>query len=663
MDKQVTSGAIALIAALSFALQLQQGTAATLRGKSIEPGAARLIVKFRNSTGKTVPATRRVTAMAAQTGMNMTIQREMSGGAHLITMDRPMAPGAIAAMARDWSRQPEIEYADPDVRYDLALVPNDPRFNGQYYLRPAAIERAAINAPAAWDTTTGGTDVTVAVIDSGIRPEHIDIDGRLAPGYDFVSEDPTGGFLNANDGDGRDPDPADPGDGATAGACGPDTPPQIRPSGWHGTRVASLIGAVTNNGQGIAGVDWSARILPVRALGRCGGYASDIIDAARWAAGLPVPGIPRNPNPARVINLSVNGPGTCLASEQAAVDDIIATGAVVVAAAGNEAINALRTSPSSCQGVLPVAASTREGALVSFSNFGAKIGLIAPGVDLLSAANRGVQAPLPGGDRYETISGTSFSAPLVAGVASLMLSLNNNLTPRQLIAILRATARPFPATVTGQRCDDPLCGAGFLDAAAAVRAVATGDIATAADDNGLRAAFATAAPLVLGSAQGGALKGAYQFDVYRLSLPAAGNVRVATTGSTDTYGYLFDANGRLLTQQDDIVPSIGENDAGVNLNFALDNSLVAGTYFVAVEGFSISTTGRYALNASLSTQGGGAPDNGDGAAIADGGGGAADFMLCGMLLGGLSGLLCQRRPVHRAKMVSTHSATTPPRAP
>ncbi|MGI8738575.1 MAG: S8 family peptidase [Gammaproteobacteria bacterium] len=646
MDKPGISGAAAIIAALSFALPLHQVTAAPLAGESFESGVGRLIVKFRTSPGKTMStasATRRITAMAAQTGVDMNMQREMSGGAHLISMGRPMAPRELAALARNWSHLPDIEYADPDRRYYPARVPNDPSFAGQYYLRNAAAERAAINAPAAWDTTTGSTGVTVAVIDSGIRPEHIDIAGRLAPGYDFISNDPDGSFFTANDGDGRDANPSDPGDGVTAGACGADNPPVDQPSVWHGTRVASLIGAVTNNGQGIAGVDWNARILPVRAIGRCVGFGSDIIDAARWAAGLPVPGVPRNVNPARIINLSLGGGGTCIAAEQDAIDDIIAAGAVVVAAAGNDATNALRTAPSSCQGVLPVAGSTRDGALVSSSNFGAKVGLTAPGVDILTAANRGTQAPVLNGDTYSTISGTSFSSPLVAGVASLMLSLNDSLTPRQLIATLRASARPFPAPVAGRRCSDPLCGAGLLDAGAAVRAVATGNIAPPGDGgNGLRAAFAKAAPLPLGTTSNGALTVPYAFDVYRLSLPAGSRLRVATTGRTDTYGYLFDANGRLLAQLDDIVPS-------TNLNFALSASLGAGTYFVAVEGVSTSTNGPYALKASLSTR--------------NGGGGAADLMLCGMLLGGLGGLLFQRRPGQRANMVSTHSATMPPRAP
>ncbi|MGH8503549.1 MAG: S8 family peptidase, partial [Gammaproteobacteria bacterium] len=469
MDKQQTQRTATLIAVLSLAcLILQPASAAPVSGKLPEPPASRLIVKFRASPDKTksaATAAGRVTTMAAQTGVGMTIQRELSGGAHLVSMNRTMTRAELAIMARIWSRQPDIEYAEPDARRYPALIPNDPSFARQYYLQHAAIERAAINAPAGWDTTTGSTDTTVAVIDTGIRPEHIDIAGRLTPGYDFISNDPDGGFFTANDGNGRDPNPADPGDGVMAGECGPGLPRQNRPSDWHGTRVASLIGAVTNNGQGIAGVDWNARILPVRAIGRCAGFTSDLVDAARWAAGLPVPGVPDNPNPARIINLSFGGPGTCMASEQDAIDDIIAAGALVIAAAGNEATNALRRSPASCKGVLPVAAATRDGALASFSNFGVKVGLIAPGVDLLSAANRGTQGPVSNGDTYSTISGTSFSAPLAAGVASLMLSLNDSLTPQQLIATLRASARAFPPAVAGQRCSDPLCGAGFLDAA------------------------------------------------------------------------------------------------------------------------------------------------------------------------------------------------------
>jgi len=196
MDKPGISGAAAIIAALSFALPLQV-TAAQLAGKSFEPGAARLIVKFRASTGKSEPvadATERVAAMAVQTGVWMNVERELSGGAHLVTVDRAMAPAELAAMARNWSRQPDIEYAEPDALIYPRLTPNDPLFARQYYLKGSAVEPGGINTPGAWNVTTGSEASVVAVIDSGILFNHVDIGGRTVPGYDFIGPDPGGSF-------------------------------------------------------------------------------------------------------------------------------------------------------------------------------------------------------------------------------------------------------------------------------------------------------------------------------------------------------------------------------------------------------------------------------------------------------------------------------------
>jgi serine protease len=585
--------------ALGLALFVVQsaGSAASASSKAPQPVASRLIVKFRAGPQKrTSPqeTTQRLAALSLYTGMNMHIARSLSGGAQLVSIKHPMTPAQLTAISNRLASLPGVEYAEPDVRLYPVLVPNDPGFALQYYLRAATREPAAINAPAAWNMTTGSAATVVAIIDSGIRPEHIDIKGRLLPGYDFVSADPGSSFSRANDGNGRDPNPADPGDGVAAGACGANNPPFPMNSLWHGTRVASLIGAVTNEGQGIAGIDWNARLLPVRTLGRCGvGYVTDFIDALRWAAGLPVPGVPDNPNPAQIINLSVGGPHTCLASEQAAIDDVIAAGALVVAAAGNRFTNALRDNPANCRGVLSIAATDRNGGLANFSNFGAVVGLSAPGVNILTAANRGIRAPLPNGSIHSSISGTSFSSPMAAGVAALMLSINPNLTPQQLIGTLRANARAFPQTGSGTHCDNRLCGAGLIDAFAAVRAVMMGRITAATDGgNGLRAAFAAAMPLSPGVPRRGLLSRPFQFDVYAIRLPSGGALSVSTRGPTDTYGYLFNSSGRLLSQNDDI-------NRPANLNFGMDANLPPGVYYVAVEGLLWNTIGPYTLTARL----------------------------------------------------------------
>jgi serine protease len=580
------------------------------------PAPGRLIIKFQGTPHKRTAAAmnpHRVTTLALATSVAMRATRALSGGAQLVHVKRPMPAAKLAAMAARLSRQPGVAYAEPDIRLYPALLPNDPRYVKQLYLKGPAVQPGAINMPAAWNTTTGSASTVTAVIDSGLLFDHVDIRGKALRGYDFISEDPNKSFFTANDGNGRDNNAADPGDACSATG---------RPSTWHGTRVASLIGAVTNDGQGMAGIDWSARILPVRAVGRCGGFVSDIIDAIRWAAGLPVPGVPDNPHPAQIINLSVTAPTTCMAAQQDAINDAIEAGALVVAAAGNASTNALRANPSSCQGVLPVAATTQGGGLAGFSNFGVKVGMSAPGVDLLTAANQGKNAPVSNGDTHTTITGTSFSAPLAAGVAALMLGLNPDLTPAQLIATMRANARAFPPVSNAERCVDPRCGAGLLDAAGAIEAVARGDIATVADgNNGLRAALRSATPLTFGGAHAGALTRHFQFDVYKLSLPPGSHLTARTISNIDTYGYLFDARGRLLAQQDDIDPDAGFGDTRVNLNFGIDEQLPQGTYYVAVEGFRSNTVGNYRLTTNLL-----APNTGG-----DAGGGGAAFGLLGII--------------------------------
>src|SRR5690606_24970509 len=137
---------------------------------------------------------------------------------------------------------------------------------------------------------------------------------RLLPGYDFVSgERGASTFVSANDGNGWDPDPSDPGDWVTSqeAASGPLRDCEVGYSSWHGLRVLGMLGAQTDNGTGIAGGVWQSRVLPVRVLGKCGGYDSDIIAAMRWAAGLSVSGAPANPNPAHIINLSLGSEDAC----------------------------------------------------------------------------------------------------------------------------------------------------------------------------------------------------------------------------------------------------------------------------------------------------------------------------------------------------------------
>ena len=381
----------------------------------------------------------------------------MSGGAHVVRMTANPQAAATAGRGIDETHRlvaqtlmldPEVAYAEPDRKLYPMRVPNDPLYPQQWNYFEAA---GGINLPAAWDITTGSAAIVVAVIDTGIRP-HADLVGRTVPGYDFITDTTV-----SNDGDGRDPDPSDPGDYG----CGSN-------SSWHGTHVSGTIGASSNNGFGVTGVNWVSKILPARVLGACGGYTSDIADAMRWSAGINVVGVPANANPARVENLSLGATETCSNTFQSAIDDVVARGTVVVVAAGNENADVATSEPANCNGVIAVGATVRSGGRASFSNFGTGVTISAPGAGILSTLNAGLTTP--GADSYAFYSGTSMSTPHVAGVVSLMLSQNPALTPAQVKARLQATARAFP-TGTGADCTTALCGAGIVNAAAALAAV------------------------------------------------------------------------------------------------------------------------------------------------------------------------------------------------
>lgn len=563
--------------------------------------APRLIVRLEASAEGGVGG--RIEALGRRLGVTLQHSHRCSGGTDVVTPSADHDPDGLRELAERLSAQPEVSYAEVDVRRRPTQVPpGDPEFGNQGYLSEV---HTGINALPAWAISTGTADTIVALVDTGILADHLDLAGHVLPGYDLVSADPGGSFFTANDGDGRDPDPSDPGDGVDAGDCGTGAPAE--PSSWHGTGVASLVGAA-HNGAGMVGVDWQARLLPVRALGRCGGYVSDINDALRWAAGLPVPGIPDNPHPARIVNLSIGSPGGCLQSEQAAIDDVRAAGVLVVVAAGNDSRDTLRTAPANCKGVLVVTATDRNGGLAPFADFGLKIGISAPGTDILVATNQGLQAPLPGGDAWGCAggspmgcSGTSFAAPLVSGIAALMLSLRPGLSVAQSMGTLRATAHAFPG-VLGIQCSEPLCGTGIVDAALALTAVQAGQIAAETEGNGLSSALRAAAPLEFDSPSPGTLNRDGQLDLYRIQLGSRQRLRALTSGGTNTYGYLFGPDTAVLAQND--------NRSTTETDFEILRELDAGTYYVGVEGHSRTTRGDYVLTITRSEPAG--PEGGGG---------------------------------------------------
>ena len=329
------------------------------------------------------------------------------------------------------------------------VAPNDTLYPQQWNLHGTK----GISAPEAWKTTQGA-GVTVAVIDSGIV-KHPDLDANVLPGYDFITEPSI-----ARDGNGRDSDPTDQGNWEEAGVCGADS--EASESNWHGTHVAGSIAAIMNNKRGIVGVAPSTKILPVRALGMCGGYDSDIADAMVWAAGGTVEGVPANSNPAKIINLSLGGEGTCPATYSKAIAEVNKRGAILVVAAGNDGQDTSKVAPANCGGSIVVGATDQEGKRSDFSNYGKLVDVSAPGSGIMSTVDLGTTVSTGAG--YTEYDGTSMAAPQVAGVIALMKSVDPSLNAERAKQILKQSSKPLT-------CDVNACGSGIVNAASALAMV------------------------------------------------------------------------------------------------------------------------------------------------------------------------------------------------
>lgn len=330
-----------------------------------------------------------------------------------------------------------------------AVAPNDTLYPQQWNLHGTK----GLAAPEAWKTTQGA-GVTVAVIDSGIV-KHPDLDANVLPGYDFITEPSI-----ARDGNGRDSDPTDQGNWEEAGVCGADA--EASESNWHGTHVAGSIAAIMNNKRGIVGVAPSTKILPVRALGMCGGYDSDIADAMVWAAGGTVEGVPANSNPAKIINLSLGGEGTCPATYSKAIAEVNKRGAILVVAAGNDGQDTSKVAPANCGGSIVVGATDQNGKRSDFSNYGKIVDVSAPGSNIMSTVDLGTTVSTGAG--YTEYDGTSMAAPQVAGVIALMKSVDPSLNAERAKQILKQSSKPLTCDVNG-------CGSGIVNAASALAMV------------------------------------------------------------------------------------------------------------------------------------------------------------------------------------------------
>jgi serine protease len=577
LTRAVALAASALL--LSALLPLgSQAADSVFRHPAADPSLTdRLIVKWRSSGVAAVQIEAledRATRLSEANGIAVSPVRNLFARTDVMRLDHTPTHEEMQGILARLNADPGIEYAEPDgYRYIQAFpanaAPNDLHFiagsdangtwRGQWYLQPSSTTTpAALGATTAWQSTLGAASVVVAVIDTGVIA-HPDLSGKLLPGYDFVSCDQgnvsTGGttsaacsasgsaatYFFANDnGQNWHADGSDPGDWiSTADAttslfitAGCTT---VVNSSWHGTKVAGVIGAVANNGIGIAGIAPNTMLLPVRVIGKCSGRVSDIVAGIMWASGQPVSGASASSQKANIINLSLGANTACSMSEMTAINAAIAAGILVVAAAGNE--GGTIDAPANCPGVVSAVALRHTGTKVPFSNLSGSGGpaatIGAPGgncvnsvagqeclYDIETTTDEGttlsltVPSTTPGFYTYSLLNpsylngggnsenaanvGTSYSAPMVSGVAALMLAAKPGQTPAQLIARLQSSALAFPtssSTSTTQCtlasstadskgnfiepaapaecvCTTATCGAGMLNAAAAVAAAA-----------------------------------------------------------------------------------------------------------------------------------------------------------------------------------------------
>jgi len=405
-----------------------------------------------------------VTAQAARSaagrvGTAAQYVRATATGAQVVKTGKSLQGADADTFLAALRSSPDVAYAEPDtIVQATAADPNDPGYGSQWALW---YDPSGIRVSGAWDHNRGEGAV-VAVVDSGIT-YHSDLAPNVLAGYDMMSNPEW-----ARDGDGRDANPQDQGDWASDNQCEPGFPASR--SSWHGTHVAGIIAAVGNNNNGITGAAPGAKILPIRAIGPCGGYISDVADSIIWAAGGTVAGIPANPNRANVVNLSLGGISACSVTEQNAINFAHNAGTAVVVAAGNSARPAAEMSPANCQNVITVAAAGPDGSRAPYSNYGAAVDITAPGGDMTADAWDGIVSTsnfgstVPEGEAYELLQGTSMAAPHVSAIAAmLMVEVGKGYTPDMVKARLKATARPLQ----GSGC--PVgCGAGLADAAKAL---------------------------------------------------------------------------------------------------------------------------------------------------------------------------------------------------
>ncbi len=408
-------GALILVGERSFAIIDSSGQVF----KQIEDEPIKsIIVKFnQNSSVKNLSLQGISDYLQKKTSLKLKPLKKLSNGAYVFEITNSGLTSMSASKAISYNAtlsnqlqslatMPEIQYADANTYMYMQKTPNDSRYAEQWHYFD---EKGGMNLPDAWEITTGSQDIVVGVVDTGIV-KHENITEKLLPGHNFVDD------KNSED------DPTDHG-GDTS---------------YHGTHVAGTIGAATDNLGVVAGVSWGAKILPVRVLGDDGrGSMADINEGIRWAAGL---SHIKNPNPAKVINLSLGGFGKCSASMQETIDEVNAKGAILVVAAGNSNMPAKFFQPANCKGVITVGASNKDGKKAFYSNYGDTVDIIAPGGDTRKNDENGILSLSAPGE-FQFLQGTSMASPHIAGLVALMLSVDNTLTTEKAIKYLQKSVK------------------------------------------------------------------------------------------------------------------------------------------------------------------------------------------------------------------------------